>query len=36
MAEYYAQRADAGLILSEATAVTPMGVATPTPRHLVR
>ena len=30
MAEYYAQRADAGLILSEATAVTPMGV-TPTP-----
>ena len=26
MAEYYAQRADAGLILSEATAVTPMGV----------
>jgi len=26
MAEYYRQRADAGLILSEATAVTPMGV----------
>lgn len=26
MAEYYAQRAAAGLILSEATAVTPMGV----------
>lgn len=26
MAEYYAQRATAGLILSEATAVTPMGV----------
>lgn len=26
MAEYYAQRADAGLILSEATSVTPMGV----------
>jgi len=26
MAEYYGQRADAGLILSEATAVTPMGV----------
>jgi N-ethylmaleimide reductase len=26
MAEYYAQRASAGLILSEATAVTPMGV----------
>ncbi|SDI67515.1 alkene reductase [Pseudomonas panipatensis] len=29
MAEYYAQRADAGLILSEATAVTPMGVGYP-------
>lgn len=26
MAEYYAQRASAGLILTEATAVTPMGV----------
>ena len=26
MAEYYAQRADAGLILTEATSVTPMGV----------
>ena len=26
MAEYYAQRAGAGLILSEATSVTPMGV----------
>jgi 2,4-dienoyl-CoA reductase-like NADH-dependent reductase (Old Yellow Enzyme family) len=26
MAEYYAQRATAGMILSEATAVTPMGV----------
>jgi len=26
MAEYYVQRAEAGLILSEATAVTPMGV----------
>jgi len=26
MAEYYAQRATAGLIISEATAVTPMGV----------
>jgi 2,4-dienoyl-CoA reductase-like NADH-dependent reductase (Old Yellow Enzyme family) len=26
MAEYYAQRADAGMILSEATSVTPMGV----------
>lgn len=26
MAEYYAQRADVGLILSEATSVTPMGV----------
>jgi len=29
MAEYYAQRAEAGLILSEATAVTPMGVGYP-------
>lgn len=29
MAEYYAQRASAGLILSEATAVTPMGVGYP-------
>ena len=26
MAEYYVQRASAGLILSEATSVTPMGV----------
>ena len=26
MADYYRQRASAGLILSEATAVTPMGV----------
>jgi hypothetical protein len=26
MAEYYTQRASAGLIISEATAVTPMGV----------
>lgn len=29
MATYYAQRASAGLILSEATAVTPMGVGYP-------
>ncbi|MBI5937744.1 MAG: alkene reductase [Betaproteobacteria bacterium] len=29
MAEYYAQRAGAGLILSEATPVTPMGVGYP-------
>ncbi len=29
MAEYYAQRADAGLILSEATSVTPMGIGYP-------
>jgi len=29
MAKYYAQRASAGLILSEATAVTPMGVGYP-------
>ena len=29
MAEYYAQRSTAGLILSEATAVTPMGVGYP-------
>ncbi|MGV8209341.1 oxidoreductase, partial [Pseudomonas aeruginosa] len=29
MAEYYALRADAGLILSEATAATPMGVGYP-------
>jgi 2,4-dienoyl-CoA reductase-like NADH-dependent reductase (Old Yellow Enzyme family) len=29
MADYYAQRAGAGLILSEATAVTPMGVGYP-------
>ena len=26
MAEYYAQRTSAGLIISEATSVTPMGV----------
>jgi len=26
MAEYYAQRASAGLIISEATSVSPMGV----------
>ena len=29
MAEYYVQRASAGLILSEATSVTPMGVGYP-------
>lgn len=29
MAEYYVQRADAGLIISEATSVTPMGVGYP-------
>jgi len=29
MREYYVQRADAGLILSEATSVTPMGVGYP-------
>lgn len=29
MVEYYAQRASAGLILSEATAITPMGVGYP-------
>lgn len=29
MAQYYAQRASAGLIISEATAVTPMGVGYP-------
>src|ERR1700742_2483613 len=29
MAEYYAQRASAGLILSEATSVHPMGVGYP-------
>src|ERR1700751_642274 len=29
MAEYYAQRASAGLILSEATSVSPMGVGYP-------
>ena len=29
MAQYYAQRASAGLILTEATAVTPMGVGYP-------
>ncbi len=29
MAEYYAQRSSAGLILSEATSVTPMGVGYP-------
>ena len=28
-AEYYAQRADAGLIISEATSVMPMGVGYP-------
>ena len=36
MADYYAQRASAGLILTEATSVTPMGVGYPdTPGHLV-
>jgi 2,4-dienoyl-CoA reductase-like NADH-dependent reductase (Old Yellow Enzyme family) len=29
MAEYYSQRAEAGLIISEATSVTPMGVGYP-------
>ena len=29
MAEYYTQRASAGIIFSEATAVTPMGVGYP-------
>ena len=29
MAEYYTQRATAGLILTEATSVTPMGVGYP-------
>lgn len=29
MAKYYTQRADAGLILSEATSITPMGVGYP-------
>lgn len=29
MAEYYAQRASAGIIFSEATSVTPMGVGYP-------
>src|SRR5260370_17832149 len=29
MAQYYAQRASAGLILTEATSVTPMGVGYP-------
>ncbi len=29
MAEYYAQRAEAGLIITEATSVTPMGVGYP-------
>ncbi|MBV9753859.1 MAG: alkene reductase, partial [Hyphomicrobiales bacterium] len=29
MRDYYAQRASAGLILSEATSVTPMGVGYP-------
>ncbi len=29
MAEYYSQRSGAGLILSEATSVTPMGVGYP-------
>ncbi len=28
MAEYYGQRATAGMILTEATSVTPMGVGT--------
>jgi len=32
MAEYYAQRADAGLILSEATSVCPQGVGYPDTR----
>lgn len=32
MAEYYVQRASAGLILSEATSVTPMGVGYPDTR----
>ena len=31
MAEYYAQRAAAGLIITEATSVAPMGVGYP--RH---
>ena len=29
MAEYYAQRSGAGLIISEATAISPMGVGYP-------
>lgn len=36
MAEYYVQRASAGLILTEATSVTPMGVGYPDTRHLVQ
>lgn len=36
MAEYYAQRADAGLILSEPPRSRRWAWATPTPRHLVR
>ena len=37
MADYYRQRASAGLIFSEATSVTPMGVGYPRhARHLVR
>ncbi len=32
MAEYYRQRAGAGLILTEATSVSPMGVGYPTRR----
>ncbi|CAM5491621.1 Alkene reductase OS=Stutzerimonas stutzeri OX=316 GN=CXK95_17335 PE=4 SV=1 [Stutzerimonas stutzeri] len=36
MVEYYAQRADAGLIISDTTSVTPMGVGYPGhARHLV-
>src|SRR6201992_2108590 len=32
MRDYYAQRAGAGLIISEATSVTPLGVGYPHPR----
>ncbi len=35
MAEYYAQRASAGLIITEATSVTPMGVGYPDTPDLV-
>ena len=35
MAEYYSQRATAGLIISEATSVTPMGVGYADTLHLV-